>query len=191
MTTHSAVSPRRSRPSLHVRARAARARAWTLVAAVAFVAVGPWGGVRAAVAAQEPATAARCTVYGIHATKDAGAESDAGAIPKELQFLADELSSDQFAAYKRFRLLDQKSLDLALGKPGSATVKSGHKITLELLGSESKRLKMHLTLTGRGGEGSLLDTDYRIEDGGVLLVGGSVHEGGRLFFALKCATRRG
>ena len=126
---------------------------------------------------------AECKVHAVHALK----EGD-GSIPKELKFIEEELRSDQFAAYKGFRLLEAKSLKLVLNKASTTSMKTGHKLGLSLLGGKD-RLKLHAKLTDRKGSGSLVDLDYTIENGGVFMIGGSTYKGGRLFFAIQCMGR--
>ena len=127
---------------------------------------------------------ADCKVTAVHAKKDGEAE-----IPNNLQFLAEQLKDDQFAAYKSFRLLDQRSFKLERSKPGSAALKSGHTVKLELLGGEEKTLKLRLELGARGGGKALVSTAYTIADGGVLLIGGPSYRDGKLLFAVQCVGR--
>lgn len=125
-----------------------------------------------------------CNVHAIHLTK----EGD-GKVPKELAFLEAELRDDQFAAYKGFRLLDRKQLQLTKETPGKASFKSGHRVELKLLDAQDKRLRLHATLIGRGGDKPLVSTAYGIDNGGVFMMGGSSYEGGKLLFAIRCASK--
>lgn len=113
-----------------------------------------------------------------------------GVIPKELEFLRPQLESDEFAIYKGFVMLEQKTLKLKLDKKAEAAFKTGHKLRLTLLGGDDTKLKLHAELTKRDGKESLLGTDYSIEDNGLLMIGaGSYDDGeqsGKLFFVEQC-----
>ena len=143
-------------------------------------------GLVVAVPAQVQAAAKRasCRIHAVHVEK----EGD-GTIPADLKFIEDQLKDDQFAAYKGFRLLDTRTLKLELNKPKTASMKTAHRVKLAFLGSEQRRLKLHATLLARGSDKELVSTEYAIEDNGVLMIGGSKHGGGRLFFAIQCASR--
>ena len=128
--------------------------------------------------AQAETASATCEIHTVLAMKTGD------GIPDELGFLAGQLRDDQFAAFKGFRLLETKSLKLKLGETGAATMTSGHQLKLQLLDTESSKLKLHAVLAS--GEKVLVDTDYRIESNGILLIGGVRHPDGKVFFAIRC-----
>ncbi|MCA9708665.1 MAG: hypothetical protein KDK70_22645, partial [Myxococcales bacterium] len=99
----------------------------------------------------------------------------------------EQLRDDQFAAYRSFRLIEQKALDLDLGKKAEVKFRSGNRLALSLMGNDDTRLKLHADLSSRDGKKSLLGTDYSMEDGGVLMIGAGKFEDGKLFFAIQCA----
>jgi hypothetical protein len=117
------------------------------------------------------------------------AQKDGDGIPKDLKFLEEQLRDDQFAAFKGFRLLETKALRLGLEKPGLAALKSGYQLKLSLLGEDGMKLKLHANLLAPGRESPLVDTDYSIDDNGLLLVGGVRHEDGKIFFAIQCGKQ--
>lgn len=127
-----------------------------------------------------------CRVHAVLASKEGS-----GELPKELEFLRATLADDQFAAYKSFHLVDKKTLTLDGSKPADTSFGSGHRIALTLLGSDATRLKLHLKLSERDGTSSRYDTDYSIEDNGLLMLeaGPFKHAAvsGKLFFAIQCA----
>jgi hypothetical protein len=125
--------------------------------------------------------AAACKVTAFLATR----EGD-GSIPADLQFLEEQLRDDQFAAFKGFRLLEAKTLKLGLGLPATADLQSGFKLKLSLLGEEDKKLKLHANLLAPSRDKPLVDTAYKIDDNGLLLVGGVRHLDGKVFFAIHC-----
>lgn len=124
---------------------------------------------------------AACKVTAFLATKDGD-----GTIPADLQFLEEQLRDESFAAFKGFRLLEGKTLKLDLGKPSTAELQSGFKLKLSLLGEEDTKLKLHANLMTAGREKPLVDTAYKIDDNGLLLVGGVRHLDGKVFFAIHC-----
>jgi hypothetical protein len=124
--------------------------------------------------------AAACKVSTFLATKDGD-----GSIPVELKFLEEQLRDDQFAAFKGFRLLEAKTLKLGLEKPSVAALQ-GFQLRLSLLGEEETKLKLHANLIAPGRDKPLVDTAYKIDNNGLLLVGGVRHLDGKVFFAIQC-----
>jgi hypothetical protein len=124
--------------------------------------------------------AAACKVSTFLATKDGD-----GSIPVELKFLEEQLRDDQFAAFKGFRLLEAKTLKLGLDKPSVAAMQ-GFQLRLSLLGEEETKLKLHANLIAPGRDKPLVDTAYKIDNNGLLLVGGVRHLDGKVFFAIQC-----
>jgi len=124
--------------------------------------------------------AAACKVSTFLATKDGD-----GSIPVELKFLEEQLRDDQFAAFKGFRLLEAKTLKLGLDKPSVAALQ-GFQLRLSLLGEDETKLKLHANLIAPGRDKPLVDTAYKIDNNGLLLVGGVRHLDGKVFFAIQC-----
>jgi len=113
-----------------------------------------------------------------------------GKIPAELEFLRPQLESDEFAVYKYYQLVDEKTLKLKLETPSEATFKTGHKLKLTLRGGDDKKLKLHADLSSRDGTKSLVGTEYSIEDDALLMFRvGKYTEGertGTLVFVGQC-----
>ncbi len=124
---------------------------------------------------------AACKVTAFLASKDGD-----GSIPADLKFLEEQLQDDQFAAFKGFRLLEAKTLKLGLDKSAVAALQSGFNLRLSLLGEEATKLKLHANLTAPGRDKPLVDTAYKIDNNGLLLVGGVRHLDGKVFFAIHC-----
>jgi hypothetical protein len=129
--------------------------------------------------ARADVSGANCQIYTVLAMKTGD-----GSIPPDLEFIGDQLRDDGFAAFKGFRLLESRALELKLGATGVADMSSGHRLQLTLLGAEQTRLKLRATL--QAGDKKLVDTDYKIEDAGILLLGGVRHPDGKIFFAIQC-----
>lgn len=144
------------------------------------------GATLAPAEARAEVTSVACKVTAFLAEKDGD-----GTIPQDLKFLEEQLRDDSFAAFKGFRLLETKALRLGRDKPELAALRSGFKLTLSLLGEENTKLKLHANLLAPGREAPLVDTDYAIDDNGLLLVGGTRHEGGKIFFAIQCGKQTG
>ena len=128
--------------------------------------------------------AVACKVTAVLVQKDGD-----GTIPADLKFLEEQLRDDQFAAFKGFRLLETKSLRLGIDKPAQAALKSGFQLKLSLLGEDSNKLKLHANLLAPGRDAPLIDTDYAIDNNGLLLVGGVRHLDGKIFFAIQCGKQ--
>lgn len=152
--------------------------------ALAIVATPAWA--QAANTQVADVQQAKCQVHAVLASKDGD-----GSIPSELKFLEEQLKDDAFAAYKGFRLIEQKALKLQRSKASEVSFSSGNRLALSLLDNDDKRLKLHASLSSRDGAKDLLNTDYSIEDRGLLMIqaGSYSHKGatGKLFFAIQCA----
>ena len=135
--------------------------------------------------AGDEAKSASCRVNAVLARKDG-----AGGIPTELNFLKKELSSDQFAAYKSFKLLDAKDYGLKLEKLESKSVDSGHKVGLKLLGGELARPRVQVVVEGKNRDRPLVSADYTIKSNGFLLLAGFKHPDGKIIFAIQCKGKK-
>lgn len=124
---------------------------------------------------------ANCRVNSVLASK----EEAKPRIPADLEFLREQLENDRFAAYKSFRLLEKKDFKLTLDKESNGKLESGHAFGFKLLGGDDKRLNIHASLHSKGGK-KLLDTDYKIENNGIMIVGGGNHPDGKIIFAIQC-----
>ena len=122
-----------------------------------------------------------CRVTSVLASKAEASER----VPGNLKFLKEEFERDEFAAYKSFKLLEKKDFRLTLGKESAGKMKSGHEFGFSLLGGDDKRLKIHASLLSKSGK-KLLNTDYTIDDNGILLVAGGKHADGKIIFAIQC-----
>ena len=131
--------------------------------------------------AGDEANSASCRVNAVLASKGGG-----GGIPSELSFLKKELSSDQFAAYKSFKLLDAQDYALKLQKLESKAVDSGHKVGLKLLGGELARPRVQVVVEGKNRDRALVSADYTIKSNGFLLLAGFKHPDGKIIFAIQC-----
>lgn len=130
---------------------------------------------------------AKCQFTAVLMSKDGD-----GKIPKELESLRSFFESEQFEIYKSFRLVDQKTLklDKAVADGSSATFKSGHKLKLNLVGGDEKKLKLRLDVSKRDGSGSLVNTEYSIEDDALFVFDVGKYEdakgAGHLMFISQC-----
>ncbi len=134
--------------------------------------------------AQAAVRTAKCRVHEVLARKDVE-----GGLPANLEFLRDELSSDQFAAYKSFQLLGAKDFDLVLDTPKANKFKSGHKVVLKLLGGEIERPRVQVVVEVPGKEKPSVSADYTIHSSGFLLLAGLNHTDGKLIFAIQCEAK--
>ncbi len=162
----------------------------TPAAALSAVLVSPVASA-APPAAKPEVKRADCQIHAVLASKDEG------GIEKDLEFLADKLKDDEFAAYKSFYKVEQKQLALKLGEASTAEFKLGHKLSLTLLGGDTGRLQLKLEMTGRDGKKSLLSTKYGIDSGGVLIVRAGKEEfthkshKGKVLYVQQCVSAGG
>lgn len=114
-------------------------------------------------AVAEAATSAACRIHAVEATKDGD-----GSIPKNLEFMADQLEAPMFAGYKGFRLLDAKDFQLELNKVVDQKFKSGHNVELTLLGDREGKLELHTKL--KRSSTTLVDMDFGVGDNQIMLI---------------------
>jgi|JI102314DRNA_FD_contig_41_6227443_length_2095_multi_6_in_0_out_0_1 hypothetical protein len=128
----------------------------------------------------DAAEQATCRIHAVEASP----EGD-GTIPKDLEFLADQLEAPEFARYKGFRLLDAKDFQLELGAVVDQKFKSGHNVKLSLLGSKDGKLDFHTELLRSGS--SLINFDFSVKQGQIMLI--PVRRGEQaIIFAYQCKT---
>lgn len=126
---------------------------------------------------------AQCRVTQVLAKKDGD-----GTVPRNLKFIESELTSDQFAAYKSFELLDAKDYKLDLNVDKKQRMKTGHSLGLKLLGVTGSKLKVNVSVFSAK-QKQLLSTAYSIENKGLVLLAGYKHADGKLIFAVQCQKR--
>jgi hypothetical protein len=136
------------------------------------------------IARADESQTADCKVHAVLASKEGE-----GGIPKNLEFLASELRSDQFAAYRTFRLLDQRGLSIDRDTVKEARLDSGHRVGLKLLGGEIERPKVHVTVHRKDDDKSLVSADYTIASSGFLLLAGFKHAEGMVIMAIQCKAK--
>jgi hypothetical protein len=123
-------------------------------------------------------TEATCRIHAVEARQDGD-----GAIPTDLQFLADQLQAPEFARYKSFVLLDTKDFKLELGKVVDQKFKSGHNLELSLIGGELDKLELHTNL--KRGSKSLVDVNFVVGSNQIMLI--PVRRGDQaIIFAYQC-----
>lgn len=111
----------------------------------------------------EAATKAACRIHAVEATE----EGD-GTIPKNLEFMAEQLRAPMFTGYKGFRLLDAKDFQLELNKLVDQKFKSGHNVELTLLGDKDGKLELHTKL--KRSSTTLVDMDFGVGDNQIMLI---------------------
>lgn len=130
---------------------------------------------------QQQASAMTCELWAVHASKKKGSKR----IPAELSALRPELSDDQFAAYSSFYLLEKKSLKVQAKRAKTQSFRSGYQLSLNLLQSSGTRLLVQAKLN-RGAGASLVNLDYWMNSGGLLMLVGGNYKDGKIVFATRC-----
>ena len=128
----------------------------------------------------EAATKAACRIHAVEATK----EGD-GTIPRELEFMADQLRAPVFSGYKGFTLLDAKDFQLELNAVVDQKFKSGHNVELTLLGEKDGKLELHTKL--KRGTTPLVDMDFGVGNNQIMLI--PVQRGdSAIIYAYQCKS---
>lgn len=131
--------------------------------------------------AQPSVSAMSCELWAVHASK----KKQGKRIPSELSALSPELSDDQFAAYSSFHLLEKKSLKVRAKQAKTQSFRSGYQLRLNLLQSSGQRLLVQAKLNRKGGA-SLVNLDYWMNSGGLLMLVGGNYQDGKIVFATRC-----
>ena len=126
---------------------------------------------------------AKCQVVAIHASK---AAPNGARVPANLSAFRRELEDDQFAAYKSFHLLERKAATAHRERASQLDFASGYRMSLQLVDVENSRLKVHIRLARAAGGTSLVDLDYWMRSGGLLLMVGGAYADGKVIFATQC-----
>jgi hypothetical protein len=130
--------------------------------------------------AEASVTSASCRIHAVEATPDGD-----GTIPKELEFLSDQLQAPEFARYKGFRLVDVKDFKLDVGAAVEKKFKSGHVVKLSLLGGEQDKLDLHTEILR--GAGSVTALDFSLKVAQLMLI--PVRRSDQaIIFAYQCKT---
>lgn len=124
-----------------------------------------------------------CHLWIVHALPDAG-----GVDPR-LGRLKRRLEKPPFAEWKKFDLLEEKTLQLQPNAPSKFTLPNGRQGTLTLLqvidkGSK-RRLELQLTVTEEGNKRSL-DTKFEVDEGRIFMTAGQKHLNGTLILGVGC-----
>ena len=132
--------------------------------------------------APAPTLEATCRCYAVIASKNAAS----ARVPSELAFMAADLNDDQFAAYKSFRLLEQKELKLHGSAVQAVGFSTKHRLELKLIEREDSRFKLHVNLLEAGGARPMVNLDAWIRKDGLLMFVGGSYQGDKLIFATRC-----
>jgi len=136
---------------------------------------------------EEEATPAKCDVRIIQALKEGS-----GIDPK-ITRLRPYLEHAPFTAWHRFKLLDDKQLNLTPhgGKAGF-DLPNGRKATLSYVDHfmQGKEHRMRLQLTIDRAEKQMLNTTFVLDEDGVVLQAGQSYENGKLILGISCKTEK-
>lgn len=165
-----------------------------LLAVASSVALGLLGG---ATRADEPHHT--CTIRVIHAGEPIGATATAQppSIDPRIDRLRPYLLQPPFTAWREFKLLDARTLELQPKVPSSFSLPNGRTVTLTFLehlpdtGKTHHRVRLQLEMTGShkapdGTPLSSLKTIIVVEEGGLVLQAGQPHRHGMLVVGTSC-----
>jgi hypothetical protein len=151
---------------------------------VAFALVAGLGGVA-------HAQAASCDVPIIQALHN-GDDGRAPTIDERIQRLKPYLQKAPFTAWRDFKLVDRKELNVPEKGSSSFMLPNGREATLTFLshsvepGDHRMRLQMKIEDKSKGTK--MLDTTFVLDEGGVVLLVGQKFESGVLVLGVSCKT---
>lgn len=125
-----------------------------------------------------------CELWAVHASK-AKSKKAQDRVPSALSALRRELLDDQFAAYGSFHLLEQKSLRVPGNRSGQQSFRAGYTMQLQLVQALKNRLKVRVKLA-RKGASNLVNLDYWMGSGDLLMLVGGSYKDGKIVFATRC-----
>src|SRR5262249_53114556 len=129
---------------------------------------------------------ADCVLRVIHALK----EGD--GIDPRITKLRPYLEKEQFRAWKKFILLDEKTATLQPKGAATFDLPNGRKAHLtyveHLPDEKSHRMRLHLTINDAAKK--VLSTTFVLDEDGVVLQAGQPHRGGVLILGISCASEK-
>lgn len=130
---------------------------------------------------------AACTVRVVHG------DHKSGGFDARLEPLRAHLSRPPFSAWKGFQLLAEHDLRIPAGATAAFGLPDQHEGALafqgHVEGAKKRRLRMRLQI--RDGAALLVNTEYKIDDGGTVFNVGIRHQGGMLILGLTCQLQGG
>jgi hypothetical protein len=129
---------------------------------------------------------AKCTLWIVHGTPDAG------GVDARLQKLKPYLEKPMFGEWKKFTLLEEKAMQLSDNAPGKFALPGGREGTLTLLNilDEGGKQRLRVRLTVEKSDQKKIDTVFVVDEGGVVLQGGQKHESGKLILGVSCDKKK-
>lgn len=124
--------------------------------------------------------------------KNNGDDGHEPNIDPEIVQLRPYLMRAPFIAWKDFRLVERKRLEVPLHGSQPFTLPNGREATLSFQdhsgGPGDHRLTLRLTIDDPKKKSRMLDTTFVLDEGGVVLHVGQHYQGGILILAVSCKT---
>jgi hypothetical protein len=141
--------------------------------------------------AQSVAQSAQCDVPVIHALHN-GDDGRAPTIDPAINRLKPYLEKAPFTAWRDFKLLDRKDLNIPEGGDATFVLPNGRQATLSFLRHQTDtrdhRMRLRLSIDDNQKKARMLDTTFVLDEGGVVLHVGQKHDGGLLIVGVSCKT---
>jgi hypothetical protein len=138
--------------------------------------------------AQEKAVCEVPIVQALH-NGDDGREP---VIDPKIDRLRPYLSKQPFIAWREFKLLDRKDLEVPLHGSRSFTLPNGREAELSFqehsAGPGDHRLKLRLSIDDPKKKSRMIDTIFVLDEGGVVLQVGQPYQNGILILGVSCKT---
>lgn len=127
--------------------------------------------------AQEQGQKADIIIYVIEASNE-GQGTD-----PQIKDLVKELGAFRYSSYK---LVSKIPRQLRGGEKESVGLPGGRQMQLLMQGSEGNRINLKVRITSQERKGrDVLNTEFRIIEGGTIMIGGYDYQNGKLFIAIS------
>ncbi len=155
---------------------------WAFAVALALSA---WGG---GVARAESASCEIPIVHALH-NGDDGKEPE---VDSQINKLRPYLLKAPFTAWREFKLLERRELEVAEHGTQSFELPNGRQVSLTFIGHTAgpgdHRLRLKLVIEDKSKKSKMVDTTFVLDEGGFVLQVGQRYEGGILILAVTCKT---
>jgi hypothetical protein len=114
------------------------------------------------------------------------ASDNASGVDPEIKGIVNQLRGT--FGYSSYRLVSKIRKNVPVGNSEKFSLPGPRELTVFAHGREGNRIKLKVKVhekSGRGGSRDALNTEFRIADGGTIIIGGYKHDGGRLIVAIS------
>ena len=113
------------------------------------------------------------------------ASNEGQGVDPQIQGLVKELGAFRYSSYK---LVSKIPRQLRSGEKESVSLPGNRQMQLQMQGAEGNRVKLKVKITEKSEEQrsrDILNTEFRIIEGGTIMIGGYDYRNGKLFVAIS------